>query len=110
MDEARLLNPHATAPRRLSLATLDLARAYLVGGDIRATMRRAELNLPPRGGLSLHAHYAANVGLIAEQAPLRLRPDEHLVGRPPFWKPPNMPVPAARTAAPATRRSTSARP
>ncbi len=75
-------------PRRLSQATRDLARGYLETDAIRATLGRAVLDVPPRGERALHEHYADNVRQIAEQAPLRIRSDERIIGAATFLEAP----------------------
>ena len=72
----------AHTPQRLSAATRRLAARYL-SGEIGRTVRPAEFAVEPEFFTrlpTLHAQYAEAVRLIAEQAPLRILPDEKLVG------------------------------
>ena len=69
-------------PQRLPAATRALAARYLSGEFFRA-MQPASFGLPPELYLSLptpNRLYAEAVRLVAERAPLRVLPGEHLAG------------------------------
>ncbi len=58
----------------------ELAREYLEGDAIRASIVEDNFEFVPDPGRSLYENYSENLRLIAEHAPLRLRRDELLVG------------------------------
>jgi len=68
-------------PLRLSSATRELAARYL-DGEFKDTVVQADFKLPAEAsaGLSDDMRYALTVKLIAEKAPLRILPEEKLVG------------------------------
>ncbi|MCE5325431.1 MAG: hypothetical protein LLG01_03350 [Planctomycetaceae bacterium] len=69
------------APRRLSEPTRALAARYL-SGEFGQAMRAADFRLDEAAATSLTANmlYAQTVMLIAQNAPLRILPQERLVG------------------------------
>jgi len=68
-------------PSRLSLATKELARRYL-DGEFKDSVVRATFRLSPEESatLSVNLQYAGTIQMIAEKAPLRILPEELLVG------------------------------
>lgn len=78
----KALNPiPVKVPRRLSSETVRLAQRYL-DGEFKDTVTRAGFCLPETAvsGLSDNMKYGLTVKLIGENAPLRILPEELLVG------------------------------
>ena len=65
---------------RLSEATRRLAERYLESDEIAGTVIAENFSFAPDPSRGVFANYAENIRLIAEHAPLRILPEEKLVG------------------------------
>jgi len=86
-------------PARLSAETVKLAGRYL-DGDFKDTVVPAAFGLTPEeeSSLSVNMQYARSIRLIAEQAPLRILPEEKLVGAATLQEAINHHTPASKFA------------
>lgn len=67
-------------PLRLSGATRRLAERYLESDEIARTVIEENFTFVPDPSRGVFANYAENIRLIAEHAPLRILPEEKLIG------------------------------
>ena len=70
----------STGVHRLSEATRRLAERYLSSEEIAKTVRKENFSFVPDPSRGIFANYAENIRLIAEHAPLRILPEEKLIG------------------------------
>ena len=70
----------STGVHRLSEATRRLAERYLSSEEIAKMVRKENFSFVPDPSRGIFANYAENIRLIAEHAPLRILPEEKLIG------------------------------